>query len=71
MLSEVLSLANPAAFSKGLRIRQYARHIATKLAFPNVWQFEIAAMLSELGCVTLTPDLVEAVSRRPTAHAGR
>ena len=64
VLSEVLHLANPVAFNKGTRICQYVRHIAGKLCFSNTWQYEIAAMLSELGCFTLTPDLLEAI------HAG-
>ena len=64
VLSEVLHLANPVAFNKGTRICQYVRHIAGKLCFSNTWQYEIAAMLSELGCLTLTPDLLEAI------HAG-
>jgi len=65
VLSEVLNLANPAAFNKGFRLRQYVAHIAAKLGLSEVWQYEMAAMLSELGCVTLTPDLLEAV------HAGQ
>ena len=64
VLSEVLHLANPVAFNKGARICQYVRHIASKLGLVNTWQYEIAAMLSELGCLTLTPDLLEAI------HAG-
>jgi len=64
VLSEVLHLANPVAFNKGTRICQYVRHIAGKLCLSDTWQYEIAAMLSELGCLTLTPDLLEAI------HAG-
>jgi CheY-like chemotaxis protein len=65
VMTEVLSLTNPAAFSNTSRIRQYVKHMATHLGLKEIWQFEIAAMLSGLGCVTLTPDLLEAV------HAGR
>jgi response regulator RpfG family c-di-GMP phosphodiesterase len=61
VLTEVLNLANPAAFNKGNRIQQYVSHIAAKLGLADTWQYEIAALLSELGCVTLTPDLVEAI----------
>lgn len=64
VLSEVLNLANPVAFNKGARICQYVRHMTKHLALPDPWQYEIAAMLSELGCLTLTPDLLEAI------HAG-
>jgi response regulator RpfG family c-di-GMP phosphodiesterase len=65
VLTEMLHLANPVAFNKGARICQYVRHIAGKLGLSNTWQYEIAAMLSELGCLTLTPDLLEAI------HAGK
>ena len=61
VLSEVLHLANPVAFNKGARICQYVRHIARKLCPSDTWQYEIAAMLSELGCLALTPDLLEAI----------
>lgn len=64
VLTEVLNLANPVAFNKGARICQYVRHIAAHLCLSDPWQFEIAAMLSELGCLTLTPDLLQA------SHAG-
>jgi ActR/RegA family two-component response regulator len=65
VLSEMLHLANPVAFNKGARICRYVRHIAGKLGLSNTWQYEIAAMLSELGCLTLAPDLLEAI------HAGK
>jgi response regulator RpfG family c-di-GMP phosphodiesterase len=64
VMSEVLNLANPVAFNKGTRICQYVRHIGRKLCLSDMWRYEIAAMLSELGCLTLTPDLLEAI------HAG-
>jgi response regulator RpfG family c-di-GMP phosphodiesterase len=61
VLTEVLSLVNPAAFSRALRLRRYMNHIATKLSLRNPWRFEIAAMMSQLGCVTLHPETIEAV----------
>jgi hypothetical protein len=30
---------------------------------PNVWQYEVAAMMSQLGCVTLSSETIEAVYR--------
>lgn len=65
VLTEVLSLANPTAFNKGSRLRQYAKHIASKFGVKDVWEFEIAAMISELGCVTLPAELLESL------HAGQ
>jgi len=65
VLTEVLSLVSPAAFSRAARVRRYVRHVASKLSLENPWRFEIAAMMSQLGCVTLDPDTIEAV------YAGR
>ena len=61
VLTEVLSLVNPAAFSRAERARRYIHHIVTAMNLGNPWQYEIAAMLSQLGCVTLAPETIEAV----------
>jgi FixJ family two-component response regulator len=65
VLTEVLSLVNPAAFGRALRVRRYIHHVATQMALPSPWRFEVAAMMSQLGCVTLHPETIEA------AYAGR
>lgn len=61
VLTEVLSLVNPTAFSRSVRIRRYVQHIAAELRLPEPWRFEAAAMMSQLGCVTLHPDTLDAV----------
>lgn len=61
VLTEVLSLVNPAAFSRAVRIRKYVCHVVKKLDLNNPWRFEVAAMMSQLGCVTLHPDTIDAV----------
>jgi DNA-binding NtrC family response regulator len=55
VLTEVLSLVNPAAFSRAERARRYIHHIVTVMNLGNPWQYEVAAMMSQLGCVTLPP----------------
>jgi response regulator RpfG family c-di-GMP phosphodiesterase len=60
VLSEVLGLANPAAFGRSVRITGYVRHMVKKLKLSSPWRFEIAAMLSQLGCISLHPDVIEA-----------
>jgi hypothetical protein len=35
--------------------------MATQLELPDVWEFELAAMLSQIGCVTLPPKVLEKV----------
>ena len=61
VLTEVLSLVNPAAFSRASRLRRYVQHITAKLGLSAAWRFEAAAMMSQLGCVTLDPEMLEAV----------
>jgi response regulator RpfG family c-di-GMP phosphodiesterase len=65
VLTEVLSLVNSAAFGRALRVRRYIHSVVTSMALENPWRFEVAAMMSQLGCVTLHPETIEAV------YAGR
>jgi response regulator RpfG family c-di-GMP phosphodiesterase len=61
VLTEILALVNPAAFSRASRIHQTALGIARQLKLPDAWSYEIAAMLSQIGCVALDAETVEAV----------
>jgi response regulator RpfG family c-di-GMP phosphodiesterase len=61
VLTDVLSLVNPAAFSRGVRVGKYVQHIVKELHLNTPWQFEIAGMMSQLGCVTLDTETLEAV----------
>jgi response regulator RpfG family c-di-GMP phosphodiesterase len=61
VLTDVLGLVNPAAFSRAVRIRKYVRHVVAAMNLSNPWMFEVAAMMSQLGCVTLHPETVDAV----------
>ena len=61
VLTEVLSLVNPAAFGRAERARRYIHHVVTAMKLGNPWQYEVAAMMSQLGCVTLAPETIEAV----------
>lgn len=61
VLTEVLSLVNPAAFSRATRLRRYMSHIVRVLNLGSPWRFEVAAMMSQLGCVILDSETVNAV----------
>jgi CheY-like chemotaxis protein len=61
VLSEILSLVNPSAFSRSHRIRRYVHHIVTEAGLPEPWQYEVAAMLSQIGCVTVPQEVLEKV----------
>lgn len=60
VLCEVLSFSNPAAFGRAMRLRSLVQQVAKSTSLKSAWQFEIAAMLSQLGCVTLPPELMNA-----------
>lgn len=58
-MSEILSLVNPVAFSRAERIRRYVVHLARRLELAAPWQYEIAAMLSQVGCVAVPSEVLE------------
>lgn len=60
VLTEVLGLLHPAAFGTGNRVASTVRHVLPKLEIDDAWQVELAAMLSQLGCVTFDPALLRA-----------
>jgi len=56
MLTEILGITNPAAYSRASRIQRCARDMATALGFADDWQFRLGTMLSQIGCITLPND---------------
>ena len=66
VLVDVLSLVNPEAFSRASRIKRYIEHIADALELPNKWQYALAGSLSQIGCVTLPPEVLEKVYTHST-----
>ena len=62
VLTEVLSLVNPGAFSHACLIRKYAAHMAARLQLRHVWEIELAAMLCQLGCITVPPEVLDKVA---------
>ncbi len=59
MFSEILSLSQPEAFSRASRLRHYISQIASHAKLENVWQFKLAAVLSQIGFISLPPELVK------------
>jgi hypothetical protein len=70
IMTEVLSLTSPAAFSRACRVRRYTAHVVSRLALPDAWQFEIAAMLCQLGCITVPPEVLDKVAAGEELSAG-
>ncbi len=62
VLVEVLSIVEPRAFSRVTRLRRYVRQVAEDLKISDPWTFEAAAMLSQIGWITLPPEIAAKVS---------
>jgi hypothetical protein len=60
-LTDVLALTNPASFGRASRIKQRVSELAGILKTEGRWQVEVAAMLSQLGCITLPAATIEKV----------
>jgi response regulator RpfG family c-di-GMP phosphodiesterase len=60
VLTDVLSAVSPEAFGRSMRITRCVRHLVEKFHLPAPWRFEAAAMLSQLGCVALDPEVMQA-----------
>lgn len=61
VMSQILSLVNPMAFSSTSRIKSYMKQMAEALGLSGRWRFELAAMLCQLGYVTLPPETTSKV----------
>jgi len=53
VLTELLANLEPAAFGRASRLRWCVRKLALELKVRDPWQFEAAAMLSQIGCIPM------------------
>lgn len=61
VLSDVLSMANPDAFGRASRIKRYVRQIAEHLGVEDIWKLETGAMLSQIGWIVLSSDILKKI----------
>lgn len=59
MMTEILSLSNPLAFSRATRVQEFAQQVGNSLGLDDVWQLEVASMLSHLGYITIPAKTLE------------
>ena len=70
VLTDVLSLVSPKAFSHASRARRLVKQISINMGIENTWLIEIAAMLSQIGCVTVPDAIIDKVfSGKPLSQA--
>lgn len=58
-LIDTLSLAQPTAFGRAVRITRTVTELAEALGIEEPWEIEVTAMLAHLGAVTLPPNVLE------------
>ena len=58
-LVDVLAITNPVAFGRASRVKKLAMEVAERADCRQFWQLEAAALLSQLGYLSLPPELVE------------
>lgn len=66
VLTDILSMLDPEAFGQAQLRRSVVREVAIRLGISSSWDLEIAALLAEIGLVTLPPDVREKVRTRQT-----
>ena len=59
VLFNVLGIINPVAQRRAAQIQRYADGAAEALRLqPGLWQYHLAAMISQLGCITLPQEML-------------
>lgn len=59
VLIDILGVSNPAAFSQATSYKKLAKNLAKRLNFKKTWEIEIAALLSQIGCVAVPPEIIQ------------
>lgn len=58
LMTEVLSLSSPLAFGRAMRVKGVVHRLCEALGEKSAWDIEIAAMLSQIGCIALPESLL-------------
>ena len=66
MLMEILAVVNPEVFGRAQTLRTHMRTLAEALALPGIWKLELAALLSQIGMVTLPTTVLRKIQTRQT-----
>ena len=61
MMAEVLSMVSQLAFGRASRLRGYVQHMVRHLQLENFWEYDLAAILSQIGCIAVPTEILEKV----------
>lgn len=58
VLTEILGQTNPEAFGRSERIKRLVKNLARRMGVKDTWRIELAAMLSQIGCIFIPQEVV-------------
>ncbi len=58
VMVELLAMANTTAFGRTIRVKHLAHKISLQLGIRNLWQMELAALLSQVGTITVPQEIL-------------
>ena len=61
ILMDLLSLTSEKVMGRVVRIKRYVRDVAMHLKETDVWMYETAVMLSQIGCITMPESIVKKI----------
>ncbi len=63
VLSDVLALTRTKSFGHAQRVRRLVMELVSRLHIGSAWEIDLAAMLSQIGCVTVPDEVLVKVYR--------
>jgi response regulator RpfG family c-di-GMP phosphodiesterase len=61
VVTDILSMVNPTAFGRASRVRRLVAQLAQIMKVTDAWELEVAAMLSQIGYITVPEEIVQKV----------
>lgn len=58
VLAEILSIAEPQSFGRAQLLKSCLHTLSQSMPLPDLWALELAAMLSQIGYVTIPPEVI-------------
>jgi response regulator RpfG family c-di-GMP phosphodiesterase len=69
-LVDILALVNPLAFGRATRVRKTVEQLMTHFQIRERWPVEVAAMLSQIGCVILPAETLDKLYKGVALNRG-
>ncbi len=63
ILIEILSVINPDAFSRAVKFKNLSKQLLSRLGKEATWEFEVGALLSQIGLVTVPSSILEKIEK--------